>query len=130
MPSTAVPFDQEYVPPPVAFRIIFGVLHVKILVVGGVIPAMGNGLMTTVKVVVVAQIPADGVKVYVVVCWLFNAGDQVPVIPFNDVFGNGVIVFPAQTAAIGLNVGVMFGLMIKVPLTLPTPFQKPPPLAL
>ena len=107
-----------------------GVAQVKTVVAGAVMAALGNGLTVNVRVVVVAQTPTAGVKVYVVVCWLFNAGDQVPVIPFNDVFGNGVIVFPAQTAAIGLNVGVMFGLMIKVPLTLPTPFQKPPPLAL
>ncbi len=39
------------------------------------------------KVVVVAHCPAVGVKVYVVVAWLFKAGDQVPVIPFNDEVG-------------------------------------------
>ncbi len=46
------------------------------------------GLTVIVKVVVVAHCPTAGVKVYVVVVWLFKAGDQVPVIPINDEVGS------------------------------------------
>jgi hypothetical protein len=44
-----------------------GVAHVKIVVVGAVIAAIGNGLTVTVSVAVVAQTPTAGVNVYVVV---------------------------------------------------------------
>lgn len=37
---------------------------------------------------------------------LFNAGDQVPVMPFNDVVGNGNRVAPAQIGPTGLKVGM------------------------
>ena len=40
-----------------------GVAHVKIVVVGAVMAALGNGLTVTVSVSVVAQTPAVGVKV-------------------------------------------------------------------
>ena len=33
------------------------------------------------------HVPAVGVTVYVVVAWLFKAGDQVPLIPFKDEVG-------------------------------------------
>ena len=66
-PTTAVPFDHEYVPPPVAVKVMDVVAHVKIVVVGAVMAAFGNGLTVTVSVVVVAQTPAAGVNVYVVV---------------------------------------------------------------
>ena len=46
--------------------------------------ALGNGFTVTVNVVVFAQSPAVGVKVYIVVAVLFKAGDQVPVIPLNQ----------------------------------------------
>jgi phosphate starvation-inducible membrane PsiE len=45
------------------------------------------GLTVIVKLVVVAHCPEVGVKVYVVVAWLFNAGFHVPVIPFKDEMG-------------------------------------------
>ena len=45
------------------------------------------GLTVIVKIVVVAHCPAVGVNVYVVVVWLFNAGDHDPVIPFKDKLG-------------------------------------------
>jgi hypothetical protein len=45
------------------------------------------GLTLMLKVVVVAHCPAVGVKVYVVVAWLFKAGLHVPVIPFKDEMG-------------------------------------------
>jgi hypothetical protein len=45
-------------------------------------------LTVIVKDSVVAHCPAVGVKVYVVVAWLFKAGDHVPVIPFKDEVGN------------------------------------------
>ena len=65
------------------------------------------GLTVIVKVVVEAHVPPDGVKVYVVVAVLFNAGDQVPLIPFVDVVGNGDKGFPLQMGFTGLNVGVL-----------------------
>ena len=45
---------------------------------------------------------------------MFNAGVQVPVIPFSDVVGNADSVPPEQIAATGLKVGVMFGLTVMV----------------
>jgi len=72
------------------------------------------GLTVIVKVVVVAHCPAAGVKVYVVVAVLFNAGAQVPVIPLLEVVGSGARVAPAQIGATALNVGVMFGLTVMV----------------
>jgi hypothetical protein len=48
------------------------------------------GFTVIVNVVVDAHCPAEGVKVYVVVAWLFKAGDHVPVIPFKDEVGNAV----------------------------------------
>ena len=45
---------------------------------------MTCGLTVIVKVVVVAHCPTVGVKVYVVVAWLFKAGDQVPVMLFSE----------------------------------------------
>jgi len=47
-----------------------------------------------VKVVVVAHCPALGVKVYVVVAWLFKAGDHDPLIPFNEEVGKALSVVP------------------------------------
>ena len=44
-------------------------------------------LITILKAVVVAHCPKVGVKVYVVVAWLFKAGLHVPVIPFNEFVG-------------------------------------------
>ena len=49
-----------------------------------------------------------------VVAVLLNAGDHVPVIPLVDVIGNVGAAAPLQIAAIGLNVGVMFGLTFTV----------------
>ena len=46
------------------------------------------GLTIIVKVVVFAHCPTVGVKVYVVVAWLFKAGDQVPVIPLIELVDN------------------------------------------
>ena len=45
---------------------------------------------------------------------LFNAGDHVPVIPFNDVVGNAVNVPPEQIGATALNVGVTLLLTVIV----------------
>jgi hypothetical protein len=66
------------------------------------------GLTVTDIVVVVAQAPAAGVKVYVVVTVLFTAGDHVPLIPFNDVVGS-VNDPPLQIGATCVNVGVTGG---------------------
>ena len=72
------------------------------------------GLTVMVNVAVVAHWPAAGVKVYVVVAVLFNAGDQVPVNPLVDVVGNGANTAPEQIGATALNVGVMFGFTVMV----------------
>jgi hypothetical protein len=64
-----------------------------------------------VNVVVFAHCPAVGVKVYVVVAVLFNAGDQVPVIPLVDVVGKADNVAPEQIGATVVKVGVV-GLFI------------------
>ena len=45
---------------------------------------------------------------------LFIPGDQVPVIPLFDVVGNVANVDPEQTAAICVNVGVVFGFTVIV----------------
>jgi hypothetical protein len=60
----------------------------------------------TVIVAVVAQAPAAGVKVYVVVVVLFTAGDHVPEIPFNEEVGS-VNGSPLQICAIWVNVGTV-----------------------
>jgi hypothetical protein len=49
-----------------------------------------------------------------VVAVLFNAGNHVPVIPFNDVVGNGVKTAPEQIAVTAANVGTMTGFTVIV----------------
>ena len=53
-------------------------------------------------------------NVYVVVAVLFNAGDQVPVILFVEVVGNGAKVAPLQIGATCVNVGAIFGFTVMV----------------
>jgi hypothetical protein len=72
------------------------------------------GFTVMVKVVVVAHCPAVGVKVYVVVAVLFNAGAHVPVIPLVDVVGKADKVAPEQIGATAAKVGVTFGLTVMV----------------
>ena len=45
---------------------------------------------------------------------MFNAGDQVPVIPLSDVVGSAVSVAPLQIAATCVNVGVTLALTVIV----------------
>ena len=45
---------------------------------------------------------------------MFKAGDQLPVIPFNDVVGNADKVPPEQIGATALNVGVTLLLTVIV----------------
>ena len=45
---------------------------------------------------------------------MFNAGAQVPVIPFVDVVGSAFRVAPEQIGAIAVNVGVVFGFTVIV----------------
>ena len=45
---------------------------------------------------------------------LFNAGDQVPVMPSLEVRGSAFNVAPSQIGATALNVGVKFGLTVMV----------------
>src|SRR5678815_4634226 len=72
------------------------------------------GLTVMVKVAVVAHWPTAGVNVYVVVAVLSSAGDQVPVMPFVDVVGNGDNTAPEHIGATAANVGVTFGLTVMV----------------
>ena len=72
------------------------------------------GFTVIVLVVVVAHCPAVGVKVYVVVAVLFNAGDHVPVIPFVEVVGNAANVAPEQIGFTAANVGVTCEFMVIV----------------
>jgi hypothetical protein len=72
------------------------------------------GLTVIVKVAVVAHCPTVGVKVYVVVAVLFNAGAQVPVMPLLAVVGNADKVAPEHIGATAVNVGVIFGLTVIV----------------
>jgi hypothetical protein len=60
-----------------------------------------------VSVVVDAHCPAVGVKVYVVVTVLFNAGDHVPIIPLLDVVGKAISEAPEQIEGTAVNVGVI-----------------------
>ena len=73
-----------------------------------------NGFTVIVNVSDKAHCPAVGVKLYVVVVALFNAGDHVPVTLFVDVVGKGLNVSPAQIAATLANVGVTTGLTVMV----------------
>ena len=56
--------------------------------------AIGNSMMVWVRLVETAHCPAVGVKVYVVVAWLFKVGLQVPVMLFSDVVGRTLKVAP------------------------------------
>src|SRR5689334_21489959 len=69
-----------------------------------------------VKVAVVAHCPGSGVKVYVVVAVLSNAGAQVPVMPLLEVVGNGGRVAPEHIGATVANDGVIleFTVIVKV----------------
>jgi hypothetical protein len=42
---------------------------------------------------------------------LFNAGDQLPIIPFKEVPGNGANIAPEQIGATGSNAGVTPGIV-------------------
>jgi hypothetical protein len=72
------------------------------------------GLTVIVKVVVVAHCPGSGVKVYVVVAVLFNAGAHDPVMPLLEVVGKGDKVAPEQIGAVDVNVGVTLVLTVIV----------------
>ena len=47
-----------------------------------------------------------------VVAVLFNAGDQVPVMPLLDVVGNAERTAPEQIGATAVKVGMTFGLIV------------------
>jgi hypothetical protein len=76
-------------------------------------------LTTIVIVAVVAHCPAVGVKVYVVVVVLSNAGDQLPVTPLFEVVGSGDRVAPEQIGATAVNVGITLGLTVIVNVAVP-----------
>ena len=52
------------------------------------------------------------------VCVLFKAGDQVPVIPFCEVVGNGFKLLPVQIEGICAKVGVTLGFTTMVMVVL------------
>jgi hypothetical protein len=81
-----------------------------------VIENSGNGFTAIVRFVVEAHCPAFGVKVYVVVARLFNAGDQVPVIPSTEVVDKETEVAPEQIGLIALKLGVIRGFTVIVRL--------------
>ena len=74
----------------------------------------GNGFTVIVIVAVVAQSPAVGVNVYVVVAVLFIAGDHTPVYPLFEVVGNAANVAPAHIGVTCVNVGAIFGFTVMV----------------
>ena len=63
---------------------------------------------------IVAHEPVVGVKVYVVVAVLFKVGDQLPAMLLLEIVGSAGIISPEQIGAIGVKVGVLFGLTIMV----------------
>jgi len=72
-------------------------------------------LLTVIDIVVLtAHCPGFGVNVYVVVARLFKAGDQLPVIPFIEVLGNGDNDEPEQIGATALNSGTVAGGVIVI----------------
>ena len=72
------------------------------------------GFTVIVSVVGKTHTPDVGVKVYVVVLVLFNAGDQVPVYPLLEVVGKADKGAPEQIGATAVNVGVTFGITVMV----------------
>ncbi len=68
-----------------------------------------GGFTVIVSVVVLAHCPEFGVKVYVVVAVLFNAGDQVPDIPLSEVVGNGFNTSPTHIGDTAVKFGVIVG---------------------
>ncbi len=75
------------------------------------------GVTVTLNVVVVAQSPAVGVKVYTAEFWLSTVdGLHVPVMLLSDVVGSVGTVPPAHTVSEvpKLNAGVMFGFTVTV----------------
>jgi hypothetical protein len=71
----------------------------------------------TFKVVVLAQSPTVGVKVYVPLAVLLTvAGLQVPVIPLVEVVGKTGAVAPLQIAGTAANVGITVGFTVTVKL--------------
>jgi hypothetical protein len=55
---------------------------------------------------------------------LFNAGDQLPVIPLVEVVGNGDKAVPEQIAATAVNVGVTTAFIVTAVVAV-TPGQPP-----
>ena len=71
------------------------------------------GLTVTFIVAVDAQLPAEGVKIYVPLAVLLtNAGDQLPEIPLLDVAGNTGATSPLHIAAIAAKVGSICGFTV------------------
>jgi hypothetical protein len=73
----------------------------------------GDAFTVTFTVAVDAQLPAEGVKVYVPLAVLLtNAGNQLPEIPLLDVAGNTGATSPLHIAAIAAKVGVVCGFTV------------------
>ena len=78
------------------------------------------GFTVTVRVVVVAHWPAEGVKVYVAECWLSTtAGAHVPVMPLVERFGSAGTARPAQPVSDvpKANAGITFGFTVTLIVT-------------
>ena len=101
----------DHVPVILLVDVVGNGLNVSPLQIGDTAVNVGEiGLFTViVNVVVLAHCPEFGVNVYVVVVVLFNAGDQVPVIPLVDVVGNGFNTSPTHIGVTPVNVGVTDG---------------------
>jgi hypothetical protein len=87
--------------PLIAFNEAVGSVNDPPLQIGATCVNVGVmfGFTVTLIVVDVAHAPAAGVNVYVVVVVLFTAGDQVPLIPFNEAVGSEIVP-PLQIGAI------------------------------
>lgn len=79
----------------------------------------GAGIASTVIVIVVllAFCPPFGINVYKVVAVLFNAGDQVPVIPLLEMVGKAAKVAPEQIGFTCVKVGVTIEFTVIVIVT-------------
>jgi len=76
--------------------------------------ADGTGITVIVIVAITPHCPGSGVNVYVVVAVLFNAGDQVPVIPLVEIIGNAFSTAPEQIAGTWVKTGVILELTVTV----------------
>jgi len=106
----------DQVPVKLLFEVVGKVAKLAPAQIGATCVNVGVTFGLTVMVIVacVAQSPAVGVNVYVVVAALFKSGDQVPVKLLLDVVGKADKLAPAQIGATCVKVGVTFGFTVMV----------------